>query len=120
LSAPLSKATKVGWRKDTKRPRDAPVDDGDDNVMTQHVVTFPRQRLQSHTAYLTFARLVPEPEGWAKTLAERSKNGVGGDLLARAAEVLQRNRRSGRDSPAPRAPKAPNKNMLSNPGEYSD
>jgi hypothetical protein len=63
---------------------------------------------------------VPEPEGWAKTLAERSKNGVGGDLLARAAEVLQRNRRSGRDSPAPRAPKAPNKNMLSNPGEYSD
>jgi len=120
LSAPLSKATKVGWRKDTKRPRDAPVDDGDDNVMTQHVVTFPRQRLQSHTAYLTFARLVPEPEGWAKTLAARSKNGVGGDLLARAAEVLQRNRRSGRDSPAQRAPKAPNKNMLSNPGEYSD
>jgi tRNA (adenine57-N1/adenine58-N1)-methyltransferase len=119
LSAPLSKATKVGWRKDAKRPRDAPAED-DDGTVKQHIITFPRQRLQSHTAYLTFARLVPEPEGWAATRAERSKNGVSEDLLKRAAEVLERNRRSSRDGPTSRAQQASNKNMLDNPDEYSE
>jgi tRNA (adenine57-N1/adenine58-N1)-methyltransferase len=60
-------------------------------------MTHPRQRLQSHTSYLTFARLVPTPEGWERTLEERKakKKSVSADVLERAAEFLKRRRKEG-------------------------
>jgi len=116
LSAPLSKTTKIGWRKDHKRRRDGEesVEEVEDKRVGA-VITFPRQRLQSHTAYLTFARLVPEPEGWKKTLAARSKKSViGEDVLKRAADLLAKRR--AKPKPQPTA----TQKVLQDLGEYSD
>jgi hypothetical protein len=46
---------------------------------------------------LTFARLVPTPEGWERTLEEREakKKSVSADVLERAAEFLKRRRKEG-------------------------
>ena len=116
LSAPLSKTTKIGWRKDHKRRRDG--DESAEDVEDKKVgtvITFPRQRLQSHTAYLTFARLVPEPEGWKETLAARGKKLViGEDVLKRAADILAKRRQ--KPQPQPTA----TQKVLQDLGEYSD
>ena len=122
LSAPLSKETKGGWRKDQKRPRDGATEDSA-STLTETVVAHPQQRLQSHTAYLTFARLIPAPENWTETLAERAKTSESGneEVLKRAAEFLAKRRGTKkRYRPQSDAPKQPSKHVISNPDDYSD
>jgi len=131
LTLPLAKGTKRGWRKDVKRPRDirdASTEKGEDagavaepSTDVETVVTFPRQHLQSHTAYLTFARLVPVPEGWEELAAKRCKNTiVSDDVLDRAREFLQ-NRKARPNRPTFEAVDAKaSVNVLENPGDYSE
>lgn len=126
LSTSLSKDTKSGWRKNAKRPREGEAEETDGSV-TETVVAFPRQRLQSHTAYLTFARLVPAPENWTETLAARAtKSSTDSGVLERAAEFLQKRREarrakaSQRESAPRKEPREPGKNIFLNPDEYSD
>jgi len=121
LSTSLGKDTKSGWRTNAKRSREDDADKTEGSV-TETVVAFPRQRLQSHTAYLTFARLVPAPENWAETLAERAtKVSSDSGVLERAAAFLQKRREARRAKMAQReTSQEPGKNLLLNPDDYSD
>lgn len=126
LTTPLTKNTKYGWRKDFKRPRDgtnAASETHEERVKessTETIVTFPRQRLQSHTAYLTFARLMPVPDGWEELAAKRNKTVISDDLLKRAQDFLTK-RRMYADRPPREAVEAkPSTNMIENPGDYSE
>jgi tRNA (adenine57-N1/adenine58-N1)-methyltransferase len=130
LTTPLAKSTKYGWRKDFKRPREGAnaTEANEENAAmpssteTETIVTFPRQRLQSHTAYLTFARLLPVPDGWEELAAKRSKTLISSeDLLVRAQDFLAK-RKLQSDRPPSRAAvePRPNTNVIENPGDYSE
>lgn len=129
FSQPLAKAAKVGWRKEHKRPRDgkSETDAAEQTGGIETIMTHPRQRLQSHTSYLTFARLVPTPEGWERTLEEREakKKSVSADVLERAAEFLKRRRKEGehareRGQQQQQQKSRARANAYSNADEYSD
>ena len=51
--------------------------DGDENGSLERVVSYPRQQAQSHTGYLTFARLVPYATAVEAAAARARRGGPG-------------------------------------------